>query len=92
MHFTAVNKYGRTRNLNSEGKRKTVIAGNFSEILIEGKEIQFELAGNSSYPGSSYRDSTVQKTFWFCDLLDSAFTAAYKHKLYKTHFLTIQLR
>ena len=39
MHFTAVNKYGRTRNLNSEGKRKTVIAGNFSEILIVGKEI-----------------------------------------------------
>ena len=39
MHFTAVNKYGRTRNLNSEGKRKTVIAGNFSEILIEGKEM-----------------------------------------------------
>ena len=36
-----------------------VIGVNFSDILIKGKEIQFELAGNSSYPTSSYRGSTV---------------------------------
>ena len=27
--------------------------------MIKGKEIKFELAGNSSYPSSSYRGSTV---------------------------------
>ena len=42
-------------NSNSEGKRKTVrvIGVNFSEILIKGKEIYFELAGKSSYRGST---------------------------------------
>ena len=35
---------------------------NFSEILIKGKKVQFELAGNSSYPSSSYRGSTVHES------------------------------
>ena len=33
--------------------------GTFRWILIEGYDIQSELAGNSSYPSSSYRGSTV---------------------------------
>ena len=36
-----------------------IIGVNFSEILIKGREIKFELAGNSSYLSSSYRDSTT---------------------------------
>ena len=61
---------------NSEGKQKTVrvrgefrvLRVNFSEILIMEKKIQFELAGNSSYPSSSYRGSTVElilKVDWY---------------------------
>ena len=30
-----------------------VVGVNFSEFLIKGKEIYFELAGNSNYPSSS---------------------------------------
>ena len=29
--------------------------------MVKGKESKFELAGNSSYPSSSYRGSTVAK-------------------------------
>ena len=35
-----------------------MIGVNFSEILIKGKQIWFDLAGNSN-PSSSYRGSTV---------------------------------
>ena len=33
--------------------RICVITVNFSDFLIKGKEIKFELAGNSSYPSSN---------------------------------------
>ena len=39
-----------------------VIGVNVSEILIKGKEIQFELAGSSSYLSSSFRSSTLIKS------------------------------
>ena len=45
---------------NSSSQRGILVIGvNFSEILIKEEGIQFELAGNSSNPSSSYRDSTV---------------------------------
>ena len=39
-----------------------VIGVNFSEILLKGKEIECELAGNLNHLSSRYRGSTVLAT------------------------------
>ena len=48
---------------------KAINAVTFSQILVKGKEIWFELEGNSSYPRSSYRGSTVFPTSHVGDYL-----------------------
>ena len=76
MNFRVPGEYSRTpvartlkgnkKQFESEGTR--ILRVNFSEILIKGKKIQFELAGNSSYPSSSYRGSIVElilKVDWY---------------------------
>ena len=46
-------------SVRSQRTRIRIIGINVSDFLIKGKEFLFRSAGNSSYPTSSYRGSTV---------------------------------
>ena len=46
-------KVARARVIGVDWKKKIICHVAVNTVLIKGKEIQFELAGNSSYPSSS---------------------------------------